>query len=295
MAPISNPIAVRDQIIPSPAGGSSFDVLRSVGVSSVECLVDPQAFLPCLRTPEGTAFHLQDEASLGALKRRIADEGMRICALLLPTDFSGDHADQHVSWAARVVRAAAMLGAPVVRIDPWTVKRDLPPAIVLENFIRRAGALLQQTADTGVDVGMENHGHLFNDPEMLDAVLAALPDERFGLTLDTGNLYWWGFPASQVYELIARYAPRAKHTHIKNICYPPDLVERRREIGFEYKQYCSPLGTGNLHLNRIVALLRRGGYQRDLCIEDESLAKAPEAERINILRQDVQALRDAGA
>jgi sugar phosphate isomerase/epimerase len=293
MAPISNPIAIRDQIVPVPADGSLFDALRSVGVNSIECLVDLQEFLPYLRTSEAIAFHLRDDASIGALKKRMADEGVRICALLLATDFAGDHAGQHVEWAARVVRAAAALGVPVVRIDPWTVKRDLPPAMVLENFIRRAGALLAQTADTGVDLGMENHGNLFNDPELVDAVLAALPDERFGLTLDTGNFYWWGFPASEVYELIQRYAPRTKHTHIKNICYPPDLVERRREIGFEYKQYCGPLATGNLHLNRIVQLLRRGGYQRDLCIEDESLAKLPEPDRLNVLRQDVQALRDA--
>lgn len=295
MAPTSNPIAIRDQIIPLAAGGSLFDVLRSVGVDGVECLVDPQEFLPYLRTPEAGAFHLRDEASIGALKQRIADEGVRICALLLATDFAGDHADQHVAWAARVVRAAKALGVPVVRIDPWTVKRDLPPAIVLESFIRRADALLRQTADTGVDLGMENHGNLFNDPEMVDAVLAALPDERFGLTLDTGNFFWWGFPASQVYELIERYAPRTKHTHLKNICYPPELAERRREIGFEYNRYCGPLGAGNLDLHRIVDLLRRGGYPRDLCIEDESLAKTPEPERLNILRQDVQALRDASA
>jgi sugar phosphate isomerase/epimerase len=295
MASICNPIAIRDQIIPLPAGGSVFDVVRSLGIDSIECLVDPQEFLPYLRTPDGVAFNLRDDASIGALKKRIADEGMRICALLLATDFSGDQADPHVGWAARVVRAAATLDVPVVRIDPWTVKRDLPPALVLENFIRRAGALLKQTADTGVDLGMENHGQLFNDPEMVDGALAALPDARFGLTLDTGNFYWWGFPASDVYELIQRYAPRTKHTHIKNICYPPELAERRREIGFEYKQFCGPLGAGSLDLNRIVELLRRGGYQRDLCIEDESLSKAPEPERLNILRQDVQALRDAGA
>jgi sugar phosphate isomerase/epimerase len=293
MAPIPSPIALRDQIVPLPAGGSIFDALRFIGVNSIECLVDPQEFLPCLRTPEGAAFHLRDGTSIDRLKQRIADEGMRICALLLATDFSGDHADQHVDWAARVVRAAAGLGVPVVRIDPWTVKRNLPHATVLENFIRSVGALLERTTGTGVDLGMENHGHLFNDPEMIDAALAALPHERFGLTLDTGNLYWWGLPASQVYQLIERYAPRTKHTHIKNICYPPQLVERRREIGFEYKQYCGPLGTGNLDLKRVVTLLRQGGYQRNLCIEDESLSKSSEAERLNILRQDVQALRAA--
>jgi sugar phosphate isomerase/epimerase len=287
------PIAVRDQIVPVPAGGSLFDALRSIGVSSFECLVDAQEFLPCLRTADGTAFHLRDQAAIDALKTRLADEGVRICAFLLATDFSGDDAEAHVAWAARVVRAAGILDVPVVRIDPWTVKRDMARAVVLENFIRRADALLAETTETGVDVGMENHGHLFNDPELIDAALAALPDKRFGLTLDTGNFYWWGFPASQVYELIERYAPRTRHTHIKNICYPPELAEQRREVGFEYKRYCGPLGTGSLQLPRIVELLRQRGYDRDLCIEDESLSNLPEPQRLDVLRQDVQALRDA--
>lgn len=293
MAANPNAIAVRDQIVPVPAGGSLFDVLRSIGVSSFECLVDAQEFLPCLRTADDTAFHLRDETGIESLRARLADEGMRICAFLLATDFSGDHAEAHVTWAARVVRAAGTLGVPVVRIDPWTVKRDLARAVVLENFIRRTAAILTQTAETGVEIGMENHGHLFNDPDLIDAALAALPDERFGLTLDTGNFYWWGFPASQVYELIERYAPRTKHTHIKNICYPPELAEQRREVGFEYKQYCGPLRTGSLDLPRIVELLRRGGYERDLCIEDESLPKLPESERLDVLQEDVRALRDA--
>lgn len=295
MRATSNPIAIRDQIVPVPAGGSLFDALRALGVDAVECLVDPQEFLPYVRTPDAVPFNLRDDASIMAVKRRMSDEGARICALLIATDFSGDHAEQHVDWAVRVVRAAAALGVSVVRIDPWTVKRELPPPIVLENFIRRAGAVLERTADSGVDLGIENHGHLFNDPEMVDAVLAALPGPRFGLTLDTGNFYWWGLPASDVYGLVERYAPRTKHTHIKNICYPPELAERRREVGFEYKQYCGPLGSGNLELKRIVELLRRGGYQRDLCIEDESLFKVPEADRLSVLRQDVDALREATA
>lgn len=288
-------VSIRDQIIPVIPGQSVFDAVRSIGTRSLEALVDVNDHLPHFRLSDGTTFSLRDHASVQKLQDRLRVEEVRISAFLLATDFSGDDAERHVDWAVRVINAACELGTPVVRIDPLTARDTLGTSTIRDNFIRRARSVLEQTADTGVDLGMENHGRLFNDPELLDAVLAALPDGRFGLTLDTGNLYWWGHPISQVYQLVERYAPRTKHTHIKNINYPSEIADQRREIGFEYKRFCGPLYQGNLDLDRIVQSLRRGGYQRDLCVEDESLFKVPESERIEVLRRDVESLQKAAA
>jgi hypothetical protein len=46
-------------------------------------------------------------------------------------------------------------------------------------------------------------------------------------------------------------------------------------------------------LPRIVGLLKAGGYRRGLCIENESLGKYPADQRMNILRRDVAAVREA--
>jgi sugar phosphate isomerase/epimerase len=278
-------ISIRDQIISAAEGRSFAEAIRMIGADSIECAVEFDDLIPSL---DGS---LRDGGSIAELMGRASAQGLRISALLLATDFSGDSADAQVDWAAAVIRAAARMSVPVVRIDPWTADGDLPPNTVIENFIRRTKALLEQTADTTVDVGMENHGQVFNDPQVLDRVLSALPDQRFGLTLDTGNLYWWGQPVEEVYRLIERYASRAKHTHIKNINYPADLANQRRELGYEYKQYCCSLPEGNLDLKRIVELLRQSGYARDLCVEDESLFKVAEADRIEVLKREVQALR----
>ena len=280
-----NGVSIRDQIVPVAPGGSFYNALRLIGADSIECAVDADQSIPCLDAS------LRDANAIAALERQTASEGIRISALLLATDFSSENADAQVNWAVQVVRSAAAIGVPVVRIDPWTANRDLSPDQIQQNFIRRAEQLLRETADTGVDLAMENHGAIFNDPDVLDRVLAAIPDGRFGLTLDTGNLYWWGQPVDEVYRLIERYSPRAKHTHIKNINYPPELAHRRREIGFEYKQYCCPLGEGNLDLRRIITLLQRAGYRQDLCVEDESLFKVAEGGMLDVLMRDVQAVR----
>jgi hypothetical protein len=93
------------------------------------------------------------------------------------------------------------------------------------------------------------------------------------MTLDTGNFYWYGHPLRVVYALLERFAPRAVHTHIKNIAYPAELAETRREIGYEYGRYAAPLDEGNIAMDRVVGILRRAGYRGDLCIENEALAR----------------------
>ncbi len=163
-----------------------------------------------------------------------------------------------------------------------------------ETFVRSVARVLKQTADTGTDLGVENHGPVANDPRWLDDVLTAVDDPRLGLTLDTGNFYWYGFPLSQMYGLIEHFAPRIKHTHLKNVNYPKELADVRREIGRGYKEACCPLDEGNLDLRRVVHILRTaGGYARDLCVEDESLFKYNADDKVNVLRRDVAAVRAA--
>jgi sugar phosphate isomerase/epimerase len=283
-------IAIRDQIVPLKSGQSLFDALRVLGVDAIEVLVDINCFVPYVRTGDGSALSVQDAASVAELRARLDAEHVRVAALLVATDFAGDHAEAHVAWAANVARAAAGLGAPAVRIDTWTAKQSLGPDQICQSFITRVRELLDRSVELNVDLGMENHGPFSNDEAFLDRVLEAVPNPRLGLTLDTGNFYWWGYPLDDVYRLIEKYAPRTKHTHIKNINYPPEMARQKREVGYEYKQYCCPLYDGNLDIRRVVSLLKVGGYRRDLCIEDESLFKFPEWDRLTILRNDVKAL-----
>ena len=144
-----------------------------------------------------------------------------------------------------------------------------------------------------MDIGLENHGAISNDPEFLDAVLTDAADARLGLTLDTGNFYWWGLPLAELYRTLEHFATSAKHTHVKNIAYPQEVRETRRAVGWEYGRYVSTLDAGDIAMSRVVEILRAAGYARTLCVEDESLGKFPADERLSILRRDVETLRDA--
>lgn len=287
-------VAIRDAMVSAAAGDRDFfEVLREIGAAAVEIEVGFDYFRPQLRQGGGAEHSLVYDAHVGSLRRWLDDQGVRPSALLVNTDFSGPQADAHVRWAVRVVEIARQLGAPVVRIDPLTRDKAVSADEARDNFIRRVARVLEETAGSGVDLGVENHGPFANDPAFLDAVFDAVPDPRLGMTLDTGNFYWFGYPLSELYRLLERYAPRAKHTHVKNINYPADLAESRRPVGLEYARYCCALDEGNIDLRRVVRILRSAGYDRDLCVENESLGKVPPDQKVDVLRRDVRAARRA--
>lgn len=295
-------VAIRDAMVPKVEGRTFFQLLRETGVSSIEIELSEHAVTPHVLDPEGKPYKYDTAKATLRLKQRLDDEGVRCAAVLMATDLAGEHAERHVNWVGEGLETADLLKAPVVRIDPLASDRSLPPQRVRDRFVDRVTEVLGKApfrTALPADLGIENHGPFANDPAWLDYVLAALPHPQVGLTLDTGNFYWFGFPLESVYELVEKYAPAAKHTHLKNINYPPEVAAHRRETGYEYKQYCSPVHEGNLDLVRVVRSLRGAGYERDLCVEDESLFKHPPEARVDVLRREVEAvgaaLAEAGA
>lgn len=284
-------VSVRDGMVPIAAGQSFFEALRALGISAVEIHIDPQGNAPFIKEADGSApFNINSAEAIKAFKARLDAEGVTAAALLLGTDYSGPDAAEHVKWSVKAVRAAADLGAPVVRIDTATVA-DISMEESRDNFARAILQVLAETNDLAVDLGIENHGTVSNNPEFLNGVFERVPDRRLGMTLDTGNFYWYGFPLSELYSVLEHFAPRARHTHVKNINYPADIVETTREKGYEYGQYCCPLDEGNISMARVVEILQGAGYTRTLCIENEALGKYPEAEQAEIVRRDAAILR----
>lgn len=284
-------VAIRDAMVPGEAG-AFFETIRAIGVNAIEIEVDARYRTPRILKPDGEPYSVLRASDARELKSRLEHEGVRPSALLIANDFSGGDPLQLV-WASAAAAGAAWLGAPVLRIDPLALDKTIPSIEVAHRFGEAIRLLVRELLAPGVDLGIENHGPMANEPAFLDMLLNQTGNPRVGVTLDTGNFYWFGFPLEEVYGLIERYAPRAKHTHLKSINYPPADANRRREIGYEYKQQCCALHEGNLDLGRVVKIFRDAGYDRDLCIEDESLFKHAPADRVAVLRREVNALREA--
>jgi sugar phosphate isomerase/epimerase len=172
------------------------------------------------------------------------------------------------------------------------VPQKMSRAEFLPFSIETLRKVLAGTEATGVRFAIENHGHTTNDPEFLTPLFQGVGSNRLGLTLDTGNFYWFGHPLAKVYELYETFAPRVRHTHCKSIRYPEAEREKKRAVGWEYAKYNCPIYEGDINFRRVVKILRGAGYAGDLCVEDESLGRFPAEERGGILAKEIRHLKE---
>jgi len=265
----------------------SWAALARLDADCFEADVDDRLALTSLVAP-GKKYTVGTPEGIAALRADLETHRRRISAFCMHNRFD-EQLDREIELTRQLAQAAEQLGVPVIRIDV------VPRALKLEEFAafatRACRQLCDATRDSAVRFGIENHGRATNDPELLEQILTGAGSDRLGVTLDTANLYWWGHPLDAVYRIYERFAPRVFHTHCKSIRYPDDKKNVRREMGWEYAQRCCPIYEGDIDFRRVVEILRRAGYRGDLCVENESLGRFPEAERAGILQREIAFLR----
>lgn len=261
--------------------------LKAIGAQGVEATISEDLSFPRLFHPT-RKYSAATPKDLAALKADMQAAGCRITAFTMHNQFDV-RPEQEIEWIAKAARAAQALGVPAIRID--VVARKSDAATFLRSSIETLKKVLAASEPTGLVFGVENHGKTTNDPEFLEALFAGVGSDRLGLTLDTGNFYWFGHPLSKVYSLYAKFAARVFHTHCKSIKYPADQRETQRPMGWKYGEYNCPIDQGDIDFRRVVKLLLDAGYKNDLCIEDESLGKQPEAERAAALAREIKYLK----
>jgi sugar phosphate isomerase/epimerase len=267
--------------------------LRVLGISSVEVWLDPDNTLRFWQREENSSWHIESTGDAQRFSQVLGEHGISIAALCLPTDFAAH--PEHVEWATRSVLLAHAMGARAVRIDTATSAHEMSKEEVRNAFCTGIEKVLKSSAEAPLPLGIENHGHISNDVAFLDAIFARVGDDRLGMTLDPGNFYWFGLPLEEVYAVCEHFAPRTCHTHFKNIAFPPETQNETREPGWKYGEFVSPLARGDLDMARLVGILKRAGYEGDLCVEDESLGHFEAGERTQVLEEDAECLRVAVA
>ncbi len=246
------------------------DGLQALELSVVELELTQDFEVRGLDLPGWISLH--SDAAINNYKVQLETLGVKPCALLTACDLSENEPEAAGAWLVRAMAIAEALGAGVIRVDPvMKAEGTLLFEERVERVVKALSIALEASPDSTVKMGLENHGFYCNSPVFLGAVLDRFPPERVGLTLDTGNFYWWGFPRSEVYALIEQLAPRVVYTHVKNIAYPEDKCEEFRERGWEYGKYWCALHEGSLDMQRIIGILAKAGYDGALCIENEAI------------------------
>jgi len=280
-------LACRDPHLKLTGKPDCWSALKSLGAEGVEATIDEKLSFPVLFHPE-RKYSAATPAGIEQLAADMQAAGCRITALCTYNRFD-ERPELELEWGTKVARVAQALGVKAIRIDV------VPHKTQGDGFLDLSAGLLKKllaaTESTGVGFGIENHGGTTNDPEFLQRLFDRVGSNRLGLTLDTGNFYWYGHPLSNVYEICETFASRVFHTHCKSIKYPADQREKRRPMGWEYGKYTCPIDEGDVDYRRVASILRKAGYSNDLCVEDESLSHFPEAERPAVLAREIRHLR----
>jgi sugar phosphate isomerase/epimerase len=280
-------VTCRDVMLRSARTPDCWSAMSSVDADGVEATITQTLDFPDLFHPQ-RKYSAGTRQGLEQLKADLQSNKRRITALCMYNRFEA-RPEVEIDWAARAARAAQDLGVKVIRIDVVPHKMRRGP--FLDFAVATLKKVMEATEATGVCFGIENHGNTTNDPEFLLPLFDRVGSKRLGLTLDTGNFYWFGHPLAKVYTLFETFAPRVFHTHCKSIKFPADQREKQRPMGWEYARYTCPIDEGDIDFSRLVAILKKAGYHNDLCVEDESLGRLPIAERAEVLAREIRYLR----
>jgi sugar phosphate isomerase/epimerase len=280
-------VSIRDNMISGEEFATPLEGLRELGLDAVELQLPQDFRVRALDAPGHVVLRRDEDAQAYGKKAR--ELGVRIAALLTACDFSQGDPEDNAGWVSRAIQLARHMGAPAVRIDSAMAReRELNFETRVALFAGNLGEALKRTEGSGVALGIENHGYQGNNLAFQLNVYERVGNPRLGATIDTGNFYWRGYPLSEVYGILRLLAPYAKHTHLKNIQYPPETREKNREAGWEYGRYVCPVDEGDIDHLKVAKMLAVAGYEGDLCIEDESMGHYEAgAERVHVMKRDV--------
>jgi sugar phosphate isomerase/epimerase len=288
-------VAIRDFTVKWIGYESVFSGLKDLGLDSFELYLDRElkgAKYSDMGQEVSLGFDMSSPQKRHELSKRLKDEGLTVCAILVENDFARPDLEAEVRWVVDACNVAPDIDCDTVRINPpMRIEEGVPEDEYVKTTIRCCQDILDRTEQTGVSLAMENHGLMGNRREFLKSVFDGLDSKRMGLTLDTGNLFWYGHPWETGYSIIQEFARRVKHVHVKNLSFPEERRNSKREPGEGWPDSAATIHEGDVDIGRIVRVLRAAEYDKDLALEDESLGKFPRDQRIGVVKQDVSFLR----
>ena len=191
-----------------------------------------------------------EKAYLDTLKQAVADNGLVITAVIQEGDLATLDAaaqERQIKEDDERIRAAAYLGAPVIRLnlggtgDP--AKED---TVGVDRVIAAFNRLLPTARECHVKLAIENHGGVSGKADNILRIIKGTDPAWVGSCLDFGN-----WPADARYAECQKLAPHVFHVHAK-------------AGGFEANGEASGMDWG-----RIIKMLRDAGYKGALSIEYE--------------------------
>lgn len=145
--------------------------------------------------------------------------GLDVSGTAIGNDFchpDGEKRDEQLALTRKWIDAAALFGAPVIRIFAGNVRKGLTEEEAIQNCVRGIEESLKYAADKGVILALENHGGITATPEQMLKIVRAIPaNPWFGVNFDSGN-----FRTAEPYADLEQIAPYAVNAQVKVEMFP---------------------------------------------------------------------------
>jgi sugar phosphate isomerase/epimerase len=179
---------------------------------------------------------------------------------------SADHGrrQEALDYCMQWVEPAQILGCDLFRVELYCDARHGPGREQEARKLAIEGlhALLDKTADTGLNINVENHHGISSQPEWLADLVRSMDHPRLGLCVDTNNFRIdQDMPYERDFEALPRYVDRYRGLEI---LMPLANWVSAKTYAFD--------GTGyevSMNYPRIMAIILESGYSGYLSIEYE--------------------------
>lgn len=223
-----------------------------------------------------------DDAQAARIRDLVRTHGVAISGLGYypnPLDPDAEHRRVVGEHLKKVIRAAPMLGVPVVNTfigrDPLkTLDANWPI------FHSVWHDLIKEAELAGVNLGLENCPMLFSidewpggknlavSPAIWRTIFQELPSPRLGLNFDPSHLVWQHI---DYVRCVREFGKRFVHVHAKDTRIDPDRLYERGILGLGWHTAKIP-GLGDVDWGAMFAALTDVGYRGAVCIEVEDRA-----------------------
>jgi len=172
-----------------------------------------------------------------------------------------------VPYVLKTIPWAKLAGCPsVATTDGLHRPEGMSDPEALEAMKRSYGLILETAEAHGIDITIEIHGYFTTKPELVEKMLDFARSDRLGLNFDTGNSFIAG---NDPVEFCRRFLKRVKHVHIKDVSESLAQAARGKETGIGISHSAIGEGVNAPNIQKILALLRDGGYNGTLSLECE--------------------------
>jgi sugar phosphate isomerase/epimerase len=196
-----------------------------------------------------------------------------------PLDPNPDHRTTVVEHLTKVIRAAGLLGVPVVNTF---IGRDPAQSVEANLTVLRHvwDPLVALAKSTGVKIGIEHCPMMFSDnewpggknvastPAVWRKLFEFYPDGTLGLNFDPSHLIWQGIDCARA---LREFGKHLVHVHAKDERIDHEKLYEVGVMGLGWHQPKLP-GLGDVKWGEFFAALTDTGYAGPVCIEVEDRA-----------------------